>query len=48
MGKKVLILFGGVIGKNDLIDEKVKVLVKNFWDLFFGGKERFDIRLFGR
>ena len=48
MGKKVLISLGGATGKNDLTDEKAKVLAKNLWDLFLGGKERSDIRPFGR
>lgn len=47
MGKKVLISLGGATGKNDLTDEKAKVLAKNLWDLFLGGKERSDIRPFG-
>lgn len=48
MEKKVLISLGGATGKNDLTDEKAKVLAKNLWDLFLGGKERSDIRPFGR
>lgn len=48
MGKKVLISLGGATGKNDLTDEKAKVLAKNLWDLFLEGKERSDIRPFGR
>lgn len=47
MGKKVLISLGGATGHNDLTDEQAKVLAKNLWDLFLGGKERSVIRPFG-
>lgn len=47
-GKKVLISLGGATGNNDLKDDQAKDLAKNLWDLFLGGKERPDIRPFGR
>ena len=47
-GKKVLISLRGATGDNKLNNEQAEVLAKNLRDLFLEGKERPDIRPFGR